>query len=455
MKYNLTSDPRRSRRGTVEARKRRRWRMQPTLMALEDRRLLSTIVVNNPTDTPVKGQIDLRQAIVAANTAGGPETIVFDSTVFKTPQTITLNPALGQLELSDTTGTEAIVGPKAGVTVSGGGSTRVFQVDSGVTASISGLTITGGNTASNGAGLYNSGTTTLTDCTISGNTAIGGSVTNEGGGIFNSGTLTLTNSTISGNKAFYGPGPQYSSYGGGIFNSGLLTVTSSTISGNSAAYLGGGGIDNSGGTATLNDTIVAGNTYVFFGNSDVVGPVSGSYNLIGTGGSGGLVDGADGNLVGVANPGLGTLGNYGGPTQTMALLPGSPAIDAGNNSLIPSGVTTDQRGLPRIVNGTVDIGAFESSGFTIAVTSGSGQSASGARSRPAGRDRHGEQPDRAGGGGFGDLHPAGQRSVGDDLGKPGGHRRRRHGERHGRVELHRRHLHRLGHGQRSTGRGLV
>ena len=58
----------------------------------------------------------------------------------------------------------------------------------------------------------------------------------------------------------------------------------------------------------------------------------------------------------------------------MALLPGSPAIDAGNNALIPAGVTTDQRGLPRIVNGIVDIGAFESSGFTIAVTSGSGQS---------------------------------------------------------------------------------
>ena len=57
----------------------------------------------------------------------------------------------------------------------------------------------------------------------------------------------------------------------------------------------------------------------------------------------------------------------------MALLPGSPAIDAGNNALIPAGVTTDQRGLARIVNGVVDIGAFESSLFTIAVTSGSGQ----------------------------------------------------------------------------------
>ena len=144
------------------------------------------------------------------------------------------------------------------MTISGNQESRVFQVDPNVTASISGLTITGGSTASNGAGLYNSGMTTLTACTLSGNTAIGGSVTNEGGGIFNSGTLNLINSTLSGNKASYGP--QYSSYGGGIFNSGLLTVTGSTISGNSAAYPGGGGIDNSGGTATLTDTIVAGNT---------------------------------------------------------------------------------------------------------------------------------------------------------------------------------------------------
>ena len=102
-------------------------------MALEDRRLLSTIVVNNPTDTPVTGEIDLRQAIVQANTNGGAETITFDKTVFKTPQTITLNGT--QLELSDTTGTETIKGPKAGADGHGGGLSRVFLVDAGVTAS--------------------------------------------------------------------------------------------------------------------------------------------------------------------------------------------------------------------------------------------------------------------------------------------------------------------------------
>src|SRR6516162_7478185 len=143
MRRNRANDPRSRRPGTVERRQRRR--LRPTLMPLEERTLLSTIVVNNPTDAPVVGQIDLRQAIALANTNGGNETITFDKTVFKTPQTITLNPTLGQLELSDTTGTETIVGPTKGVTVNAGGASRVFQVDAGVTASISGLTISGGS----------------------------------------------------------------------------------------------------------------------------------------------------------------------------------------------------------------------------------------------------------------------------------------------------------------------
>ena len=75
--------------------------------------------------------------------------------------------------------------------------------------------------------------------------------------------------------------------------------------------------------------------------------------------------------VGVADPGLGALGNYGGPTETIPLLPGSPAIDAGSSALVPPGVTTDQRGLPRTVNGVVDIGAFKSQGFTLTAVAGS------------------------------------------------------------------------------------
>ena len=114
-------------------------------MVLESRLLLTAIVVNNPTDIPVAGQIDLRQAIAQANANGGNETITFKSNVFATPQTIHL--AGTQLELSDTTGTETITAPNAGLTVSGGGLSRVFRVDANVTASISGVTITGGKRA--------------------------------------------------------------------------------------------------------------------------------------------------------------------------------------------------------------------------------------------------------------------------------------------------------------------
>ena len=84
----------------------------------------SSIVVNNPTDTPIAGQTDLREAITRANATAGAETITFDPTVFATPQTILLTG--GQLELTDTTGTETITGPAAGVTISGNNTSRVF-----------------------------------------------------------------------------------------------------------------------------------------------------------------------------------------------------------------------------------------------------------------------------------------------------------------------------------------
>ena len=135
--------------------------------------------------------------------------------------------------------------------------------------------------------------------------------------------------------------------GGGLYNgSGDATLVNCTFSGNTAGTAGGG-VYIAGGTATLTNTIVAGN------NTDISGTVSGSYNLIGTGGSGGLSDGTDGNIVGVANPELAPLGLYGGPTKTMPLLPGSPAIGAGTSS----GITTDQRGFP--LDSPIDIGAFQ------------------------------------------------------------------------------------------------
>ena len=172
--------------------------------ALEDRRLLSTFTVNSTGDSGTGSGLvgDLRYCINQANLAGA-ETIAFDSGVFGTPQTINLTG--GQLELSDTTGTETITGPKAGVTVSAGGNSRVFQVDASVTASISGMTITGGNTTGHGGGIDNSGTLTIINSVFSSNTAfLGGGLANEFGG-----TLTVSGSTFTSNSA---------GAGGGIFN---------------------------------------------------------------------------------------------------------------------------------------------------------------------------------------------------------------------------------------------
>jgi hypothetical protein len=224
------------------------------------------------------------------------------------------------------------------------------------TLTITDSTISGNSANSNfndfGGGLYNTGTAMLLNSTVSGNTA-GGRRNSEGGGIDNSGTLTITSSTLSGNTANF-----ISGIGGAIFNSGTLTVTSSTVSGNLAngeTSPGGGLVDSTGHAATLKDTIVAHNTD-HGGAPDVSGSVnSQGHNLIGSsqGGSGY----ADTDLLNL-DPRLGPLADNGGPTFTMALLPGSPAIDAGDNTDAPM---WDQRGpgFRRIVNGTIDIGAFE------------------------------------------------------------------------------------------------
>ncbi len=317
------------------------------------------LVVNTTIDGTAapSGDLSLRQAVNLANVLGGAETITFDSTVFATTQTITLTQ--GQLELNDIGGTETIKGPAAGVTISGGGAVRVFKVDSGVAATLAGLTIKGGLTTSNGGGLYNDGTITLTDVTVTGNSA------GAGGGLWNNGAATLTNCTISGNSA---------NLGGGLSNGsdGTTTLTNCTVSGNTGTSDFGGIF--LAGTVALDNTIVAANTDSAGGTASDIGgsgTVSGSNNLIGTGGSGGLINGVEGNIVGVASPGLAPLGNYGGPTETMALLPGSAAIGAGT---AVSGVTTDQRGASRPTSGAVDIGAFQDQGYTVAVSSGSPQS---------------------------------------------------------------------------------
>jgi parallel beta-helix repeat protein len=384
---------------------------------LEDRRLLSTFTVMN---TNSSGSGSLAQAIADANGDDQANTIEFSPTAFTTPRTITLGGS--ELELSDTVGLQTITGPAAGVTINGANQSRVFQVGNGVTATLSGLTLTGGNVGlgKSGGGLYNEGTTTVTDCTISGNSSSGGgglgnggvyndgkgnmtvtdctisgnSALSAGGGLDNIGSanMILTDCTISGNWTGVGggglantdtanltltgctiSGNLASSRGGGLYNTvtGNLTLTGCTVSGNSA--YGYGALDNDA-KVTLTDTIIAGNSSRT--GTDGIGgggTVSGSYNLLGTGGSGGLTSGVDHNIVltSLSSLGLAPLGSYGGPTQTMALLPGSAAIGMGT---AVSGVTTDQRGLP-LDSPDPDIGAFQSQGFTLTVLGGTPQSA--------------------------------------------------------------------------------
>ncbi len=233
-----------------------------------------------------------------------------------------------------------------------------------------------GNTAAGGGGIYADNPTTVSDSTISGNSASG-----SGGGIATARfTLTAVNCTIAGNSA--------STSGGGLSNGGPATLTNCTVAYNVASA--GGGLAAVAGVTTLDNTIVALNTDVGGTPADDIATSGGTlastseYNLIGTGGAGGLINGSSNNLVGIADPGLDTLNDYGGPTRTIALLPGSPAINAGSPAFAvdPEGntLTTDQRGAgyPRIVNGKVDIGAFETgpTTFTVDLTTDTGASTS-------------------------------------------------------------------------------
>ncbi|ABU58935.1 beta strand repeat-containing protein [Roseiflexus castenholzii] len=347
----------------------------------------ASYVVNSLADNTTNDAFcTLREAILAANDAaandcgagsGGDDTITFSVS-----GTIVLGSTLpaivsGQGKLTIDGG--------GGITVSGNNSVRVMVVNSGADLTLRNITIANGSIGGFGGGIYNNGgTLTVINSTFSANSASGPwgggggiynasggtlTVTNStfsgnsasgpfgGGGIFNAGTLTVTNSTFSANSA---------GFGGGIYNGGTLTVTNSTFSNNSASGTGGGIFNDGGATLTLKNTIIANSTSggdcINAGTVDTTNSIN---NLIKDTGANacGLTHGTNGNIIG-SDPDLGAL--TGSPAY-FPLLPGSPAIDKGDNATCAAAPVNNQsqNGVTRPQDGdgnntaVCDIGSYE------------------------------------------------------------------------------------------------
>jgi len=224
----------------------------------------------------------------------------------------------------------------------GGGMYNIYYSD----PMLSSVTFNG-NSAQFGGGMYNAGSSpALTGVTFSGDSAA------LGGGIYNHyfSSPTLNNVTFSGNTA--------GSYGGGIYNyfSSSPTLNNVTFSGNVATKSGGGVYNDSSSSPVIRNTILWGDAVGEVANSNSAPTITAS-----------VVQGgcpADATCTNVidTDPRLGALGDYGGATETIPLLPGSSAIDAGLDAL-PDGTVicpaTDQRGVARPQGAHCDIGAFE------------------------------------------------------------------------------------------------
>ncbi len=207
-------------------------------------------------------------------------------------------------------------------------------------------TISNNVSCSTGGGLYNKGTVSILESTLSGNRRMCYTATG-GAGIANDGTLTMTNSTLGQNESDYG--------GGLLIHSGAASLNNVTIAYNKAE-IEGGGIFLQAGILELQNTLVAQNNSAQSPNCS--GEVASlGHNLIGDDTGCAFAQTAS-DIVGSSdhpiNASLGPLGNYGGPNFTVGLIPGSPAIGAGNPATCQS---IDQRGFLR--QGVCDIGAYE------------------------------------------------------------------------------------------------
>jgi RHS repeat-associated protein len=230
-------------------------------------------------------------------------------------------------------------------TLSGDTAAQGGAIYNTATATVTGSVLTANQASGNGGAIYAnaSSTATISTTTLSGNSAfsagaidadtgstltlndsvlVGNIAKATGGGMVNLGTATVGSSTVSGNAA---------KNGGGIANLGTLWLSASTLAGNTATA-SAGGLSAAPGTLTMLSTIVAGNTAP--SSPDIGGKVTAAKsNLVGNGaGMTGLTNGSNLNQVGTAtkplDPRLSALGFHGGPTQTLGVLAGSPAINA-------------------------------------------------------------------------------------------------------------------------------
>jgi hypothetical protein len=323
--------------------------------------------INNAVDGGAissNGQVILNNSIIANNQTtvalGNGGGIFADKSIILNDSQIINNAAtndgsgggLFSLNGNITINNSTISGNQSTSAIGGGGGGANADIG---TISVTNSTIANNESVFNSGGLQSGNGIELIDSTVSGNQG------EVGAGIYTTGLVTIISSTISGNRA--------TKNGGGIAAAGG-TITGSTIA-NNLANVDGGGIATIGAsTFTLRNILIATNRAVgtggdVFGDDDTF--IGDANNLIGdlTGISAGTL-GTGSDLV-VFNPLLDTLKNNGGVTQTHALLPGSPAIDAGNNNF--SFGTTDQRGQPRFLDGnadgiaTIDIGAYEADGL--------------------------------------------------------------------------------------------